>query len=240
MQIDKNLNRRIENYWDKRSAALSNSRRLELGGADFFAWNKIISRLLPAKKSLKVLDVGCGAGFFPILLSKLGHKVTGIDMSSKMLEEAEKNCKAFNCSAELIRMDAQILNFDAETFDAVISRNLTWTLPDAMEAYNEWHRVLKVGGRLLNFDSDYGRKIFTDKKNFAVNEIEDSLLQELVSIKSSLRISTHVRPAWDIDLLESLGFRVKCKQDISPLVHTDKKVGYDSVPLFAIFAKKIF
>lgn len=232
------ISERIEKYWDTRSADFSRVRRLEIEGADFAAWNEIIKKHLPAGKNLKVLDVGTGAGFFAVLFSKLGHKVTGVDMSSKMLQEAEKNIAAFDCRADFFKMNAQELSFDAETFDVVISRNLTWTLPDAMQAYKEWYKVLKRGGVLMNFDSDYGNKNFLNEETCAKGEVADNMLIECNEIKNSLRISTHNRPRWDIELLESLGLKVKYDEDIAPLVHKDKKLDYDSVPLFAIYAVK--
>lgn len=45
------------------------------------------SRLL---SGMQVLDAGCGTGNFSIKLAKLGCRVTGIDVSSGMLEEALK------------------------------------------------------------------------------------------------------------------------------------------------------
>ena len=234
MQISK----RIENYWDKRSKDFSRVRMLEIAGADFSAWNEIIKKNLPADKNLKVLDVGTGAGVFAVLFSKLGHNVTAIDMSQKMLDEASKNISDLNCTAEFIRMNAQELNFDAETFDVVISRNLTWTLPDAMQAYKEWYRVLKRGGILMNFDSNYGDKNFLNVGTCAKGEVEYDMLVECNEIKNSLRISTHNRPHWDIELLESLGCQVSFDEDISQFVHQDKNLEYDSVPLFGIYATK--
>ena len=234
-----NISKRIEKYWDTRSADFSRVRRMEIEGADFSAWNEIIKKHLPVNKNLKVLDVGTGAGFFAVLFSKLGCEVTGVDMSKKMLAEAEKNIAAFNCRADFFKMNAQELNFDAETFDVVISRNLTWTLPDAMQAYKEWCRVLKRGGVLMNFDSDYGDKNFTNKETCAKGEVEDVMLIECNEIKNSLRISTHNRPRWDIELLEKLGLKVTFDSDIAPRVHVDKNLEYDSVPLFAIYGTKI-
>lgn len=234
-----NISKRIEKYWDTRSADFSRVRRMEIEGADFSAWNEIIKKHLPANKNLKVLDVGTGAGFFAVLFSKIGCKVTGVDMSKKMLAEAEKNIAAFNCRADFFRMNAQELTFDAETFDVVISRNLTWTLPDAMQAYKEWCRVLKRGGVLMNFDSDYGDKNFTNKETCAKGEVEDAMLIECNEIKNSLRISTHNRPRWDIELLETLGLKVTFDSDIAPRVHVDKNLEYDSIPLFAIYGTKI-
>ena len=202
------ISERIEKYWDTRSEDFSRVRRIEIEGADFAAWNEIIKKNLPAGKNLKILDVGTGAGFFAVLLSKIGHDVTGVDTSSKMLSEARKNIAAFDCRADFFKMNAQELNFDAETFDVVISRNLTWTLPDAMEAYKEWYRVLKRGGVLMNFDSDYGNKNFLNNETCAKGEVENKMLIECNEIKNSLRISTHNRPRWDIELLENLGLKV--------------------------------
>jgi len=233
-----NISKRIEKYWDTRSADFSRVRRMEIEGADFLAWNEIIKKHLPAGKNLKVLDVGTGAGFFAVLFSKIGCNVTGVDMSSKMLDEAKKNIAAFDCRADFYKMNAQELSFNAETFDVVISRNLTWTLPDAMQAYKEWYRVLKRGGVLLNFDSNYGDKNFLNEETCAKCEVADEMLIECNEIKNSLRISTHNRPRWDIELLETLGLKVNFDTDIAPLVHKDKKLDYDSVPLFGIYAFK--
>lgn len=231
------LNQRIENYWNERSESFSKSRMLEFDGVDGAAWKNIFKKNLPAGK-LKVLDVGTGAGFFAAILSKLGHNVVGIDMSSKMLGEAQKNLRELNLHAEFYKMNAQALKFDDETFDAIVSRNLTWTLPDVKAAYREWQRVLKVGGVLLNFDSDYGDKNFLDEKTCARGEVCNKMLNECDAIKNSVEISRFRRPKWDKIFLESLNFVVHLEEDISNAVHRDKRCVYDSVALFAIHAAK--
>lgn len=230
------LNRRIENYWDERSENFSKTRRLELSGADSDAWRKIFRKNLPEGK-LKILDVGTGAGFFAAILCELGHDVTGVDMSNKMLFEARKNFRELKLSAEFVRMNAQALDFPDETFDAVVTRNLTWTLPDVKAAYREWRRVLKIGGVLMNFDSDYGEKIFSaDVCNEA--EVTDAMLIECDAIKNALTISRRRRPIWDANFLSELNFAVTLDEDISAAVHSDPRCVYDSVPLFAICAVK--
>lgn len=230
------LNRRIESYWDARSEDFSKSRRLELDGVDGAAWRSIFQKNLPAGR-LKILDVGTGAGFFAAILSKMGHKVIGVDMSAKMLNEAEKNLRELNLPAEFRRMNAQSLNFDDETFDAVVTRNLTWTLPDVKAAYREWRRVLKFGGVLMNFDSDYGKKTFSGDF-YTQTKVTDVQLSECDSIKNALAISGRRRPIWDINFLAGINFSVELHEDISPAVHRDKRCDYDSVPLFAICATK--
>lgn len=233
-----NISQRIENYWDARSSDFSRVRREEIASADFAAWNEIIAAHLPAGQ-LKILDVGTGAGFFAVLLAKLGHSVTGIDMSARMLDEARKNAETFNVRADFFKMNAQALDFGDETFDAVITRNLTWTLPDVVQAYKEWRRVLKTGGVLMNFDSNYGDKNFRNEETCAKGEVEDEMLVECQEIKDALRISTHTRPGWDIERLGMLGFSVDFDEDIAPRVHVGK-IPYDPIPLFAIYAAKNF
>ena len=228
------LKRRIENYWDARSESLSRTRRLELEGADGAAWKNIFKKNLPEGR-LKILDVGTGAGFFAAILSKLGHKVIGVDMSKKMLVEAEKNLRELKLSAEFKKMDAQALKFADETFDAIVTRNLTWTLPDVKAAYREWRRVLKVGGVLMNFDSDYGDKNFSACSK---TKISSEQVDECDAIKNSLTISSRRRPMWDAGFLEGINFSVRVEEDISHAVHRDNRCNYDSVPMFALRAQK--
>ena len=228
------LNRRIENYWDARSEHFSKTRRLELDGVDGAAWKNIFKKNLPAGR-LKILDVGTGAGFFAAILSKLGHEVTAIDTSTKMLVEAEKNLRELKLSADFKKMDAQALKFSDETFDAVVTRNLTWTLPDVKAAYREWRRVLKFGGVLMNFDSDYGDKNFSACSK---TKISSAQVDECDAIKNSLTISSRRRPMWDAGFLEGINFSVRVEDDISHAVHRDNRCNYDSVPMFALRAQK--
>lgn len=231
------LRRRIENYWDARSKDFSRSRRLELDGVDGTAWRSILKKNLPGGKHLTILDVGTGAGFFAAILSKLGHRVIGVDTSQKMLGEARKNLRELRLPADFKRMNAQSLDFEDETFDAVVTRNLTWTLPDVKAAYREWYRVLKSGGVLMNFDSDYGEKNFSSDL-YTQTKVTDTQLTECDAIKDSLSISKRRRPMWDAGFLEGINFSVRLDEDISHAVHKDKRCDYDSVPLFAIHATK--
>mgnify|MGYP000482475991 FL=1 len=65
------------------------------------------------------------------------------------------------------------LEYEDESFDVVITRNLTWTLPDVDKAYKEWHRVLRKGGVLLNYDANYA-----NMKNLDATLIDDDKKEE--------------------------------------------------------------
>ena len=232
---------RITKYWDKRSAAFGKVRRMEMQGSDGAAWLKLLKEHLPEGRSLKILDVGTGAGFFALILAGEGHEVIGIDVSSQMLSKAKENMAITGFCADFRLMSAQELEFEPETFDAIVSRNLTWTLPDAAAAYKDWRRVLKTGGALMNFDSDLREVTFTKKEDASDVHagISANMIDECNDIKNSMSINKYKRPDWDERVLSSLGFRVETVADIRNLVRTDAAMKYDDIPLFAIYARKL-
>jgi ubiquinone/menaquinone biosynthesis C-methylase UbiE len=236
------LEKRVADYWDERSAAFSRKRRRELDGPNGMAWRRLITAYLDQHfatvDGLRVLDAGTGAGFFAILLAEMGARVTGIDMSREMVHAAKANSLAYGVSGEthFTSMNAQELTFADHTFDLVISRNLTWTLPDVMQAYREWTRVLKPGGLLLNFDSDL-RGVVWDEQNTG-DHLGMEKLAECTALKDAMRINTHARPAWDQEFLEQLGMQVWTRDNISPLVQIDPTLPFDRAPLFALCASK--
>mgnify|MGYP002658333993 FL=1 len=73
---DFRLEKRIETYWNQRSAAFSQLRLQEAAGPNGEAWRTLLQEHLPNRR-LSILDIGTGAGFFPLLLAPLGHEVVG-------------------------------------------------------------------------------------------------------------------------------------------------------------------
>ena len=233
---------RVQTYWNRRSEGFSAVRRRELASSDAAAWQAYIQQFIPEKKQLNVLDVGTGPGFLAILMARLGHNVMGIDSSDGMIQEARQNAARAGVFVDFSVADAQNLPFASEKFDLVLSRNLTWNLPDVAAAYQDWQRVLRPGGLLLNFDSDYGAVRFTqtakDEENIH-HDIDNALLRECEDLKAALKISRKCRPAWDMQCLENLGFHAcTCQRDIRHLVHTSKDMQYDSSPIFCLKAMK--
>ena len=233
---------RIAGYWSKRSDSFQAQRRAELHSSMADRWLLEIQKYLPQRK-LKILDVGCGSGFFTILLGKQGHEVLGTDLTPDMIEKSRELAKEEGVDCKFEIMDAENLNFPDETFDVVISRNLTWTLPDAGHAYEEWCRVLKKGGILLNFDANYGSSNFADTshlpENHTHNQVGMDMMQECEEIKKQLPISSYIRPAWDVETLGNLGIlELSLDLGVGKRIYIEKDEFYNPVPIFTLCGKK--
>ena len=122
----------------------------ELAGTQKNAWLKLLTSYFPdrPKEEIRILDIGTGPGFFPVILAEAGYKVDAVDYTEGMLEKAKENAGELCKNIHFQRMDAQKLEFADNTFDIVISRNLTWNLehPDPLTVGNV--RMLQIPGTL--------------------------------------------------------------------------------------------
>ena len=243
--MDVKMEQRVKKYWTQRSHDFGTVRKNELENEMGQRWLHEIERFLPEGRSLDILDVGTGTGFFAILLAEKRHRVEGIDLTPAMLEEARTLAKQRNLDITFREMDAQNLAYPDGTFDVVISRNLTWTLPAPEKAYAEWFRVLKPRGVLLNFDAEYAahvrshsvqnRKVAPDSPYGHVG-MTDALQQENDAITLSMDIG-QARPKWDGEVLTRVGFQ-SCQTDTQVGKRLLGELDLTTAPMFGIFAKK--
>jgi ubiquinone/menaquinone biosynthesis C-methylase UbiE len=199
----------VAHYWTKRAGSFAEAKHDEAHSYKADLWRKDLIERLPRGSNIRILDVGCGAGFFEMLLAPLGFNITGIDLTPDMISKAKQLAAShLSSSAEFFVMDAEHPAFPDEFFDAVISRNLTWTLPHPAEAYREWHRVLKPGGVLLNYDAEYAKGFhkYDQAENCAHQGLDDSLTEECHNIYHMLSVSSLDRPEWDEAVLKEIRF----------------------------------
>lgn len=157
-EVSDMIKEEMKTYWAKRVEGFSALRQREFASEKREQWSVELERYLPVKEQLNILDIGTGTGFFAFLLGEKGHHVTGIDITPAMIAEAKRLSEATGIAADFYVMDAEDPDFECGSFDVIVTRKLTWTLPDLPKAYCAWHRLLKPGGLLLNFDADYCRK----------------------------------------------------------------------------------
>lgn len=98
------------------------------------------------------LDFGCGNGAAVVRLSsKLGLKVTGIDVDPEQIETArEKSGQTAN--VRFLTADGTQLPFDDNEFDFVGTHMVTHHIPDWQNALRQMLRVLKPNGCLIYKD----------------------------------------------------------------------------------------
>ncbi len=246
-----NLLEEIQHYWNHRYSGYSKVNQKELEGIQRERWKEQFKRLLPENQNLKVLDIGTGPGFFTIILEELGYtNITGVDYSYKMLEVAIENIKTYgkeNSSIQLMQMDAQNLEFEPESFDIIVSRNLTWNLEKPQQAYSEWLKVLKPNGSLFIFDANWYaflqneslEKEFEAKRQKAIEEkrqgegVDEEKMDWIVQ---QLPLTYQQRPQWDIDYFSSLeGILVETEENFGNLVWDyEEQLNYGATPMFCI------
>ena len=250
-----NLLEEIQYYWNHRYTGYSKVNQKELEGIQRERWKNQLKRLLPANQQHNVLDIGTGPGFFTIILEELGYNsITGVDVSEKMLEVAKGNIQKYgkeNSSIQLLQMDAQNLEFKPESFDMIVSRNLTWNLEKPLQAYSEWLRVLKPNGSLLIFDANWYtfleneslEKEFEAKRQQAIEEkLEDYWQGEGVDeekmdwIVQQLPLTYQLRPQWDTEYFSTQeGISVETEENFADLVWDyEEQLNYGATPMFCI------
>lgn len=139
-EISKNW---VENY--SKSRELDKGKKSRLSIIETAFW-----KALDDVQGLKVLDAGCGSGYFTRRLAKKGAKVYGVDFSEKVVEYCKKReedeqlgCKFSQASLTDLAL------FENNFFDLIVSNTVFMGVQDYLTAFLEISRVLKKDGRFV-------------------------------------------------------------------------------------------
>ncbi|MGI6078492.1 MAG: methyltransferase domain-containing protein [Fastidiosipilaceae bacterium] len=248
------LSERVKEGWRISARGYSEIIHRELDDGAEKRWASAILELAPCDGRLRILDVGTGPGFFAMILAKAGHDLTGIDASAEMIECARENIAKFGVSAEFHVMDSQETNFDDNSFDMVINRNVVWTLVRPEDAYLDWLRVLRPGGRLVVFDGDMSARRRSpevrarDEENRAKYiakygnppiSYKDNEADKARGWKVDMPLYNEPRPEWDIKTLEKLGYKNVGSVYIAECVMDEKRLLLSGTnPMFRLCGEK--
>ncbi|HLY50814.1 MAG TPA: methyltransferase domain-containing protein [Solirubrobacteraceae bacterium] len=99
----------------------------------------------------RALEIGAGTGYFSLNLLQAGvvGEATCTDISPGMVRTLAANAARLGLSVRTARADAESLPFPDESFDLVLGHAVLHHLPDLDQAFSEFHRVLRPGGRIV-------------------------------------------------------------------------------------------
>jgi phosphatidylethanolamine/phosphatidyl-N-methylethanolamine N-methyltransferase len=160
-------------------------------------------RKLTPRPGERILEVGVGTGL-SLPLYPAHCSVTGIDLSSGMLEKAQRRIRKHNLRhVRLFRMDAGQMEFADDSFDTVMAAYVVTAVPDYRKVMTEMIRVCRPGGRIimLNHFSN-GNKLIA-----AVEKVISPLCKH-IGFRTDLSLST---------VLEGTSLFVARKEKVNPL-----------------------
>ena len=121
-----------------------------------FGQRRAVAEMAPRRDYRRILDMGCSSGHFTTALQTVfpDAAITGVDLSSRMLEHALHTANSHGWAWQLFQRPAETTGFADASFDLVASYILLHELPEAAAraVFAEALRVLEPGGQMLMSD----------------------------------------------------------------------------------------
>jgi ubiquinone/menaquinone biosynthesis C-methylase UbiE len=108
---------------------------------------EVLKRYEALSPSPRLLDFGCGPGYFSILFARMGYLVDGFDISENSVTFARKLAQkhGYDEMTNFVVGVAEDLSYGDESFDTVCGIDILHHV-DITRSVQECHRVLKPGG----------------------------------------------------------------------------------------------
>lgn len=111
-------------------------------------WKRRLVAMAGVTPGERALDLACGTGDIALAVAARGARVTGLDLTPRMLQLAAGKSRA----ATFLAGDMTSLPFGSRSFDLVTTGYGLRNVPHLATALDEIARVLRPGGRLLSLD----------------------------------------------------------------------------------------
>ena len=114
-------------------------------------YNELLDKFEKFKKTKKILDVGCGIGYFLEIASKRGWEVYGTEYT----KDAINICKSKGINIQEGKLNPQ--NYLVEEFDVITSFEVLEHINNPIEEISNFYKILRKGGLVYlttpNFNS---------------------------------------------------------------------------------------
>lgn len=213
----------IRDFWSERAATFDKSVGHEVfSEAERRGWHRLIKKHLGAGAGRSLLDMACGTAVISHLMHDMGFKVTGLDWSEAMLEQARAKAVKRGTDIRFIMRDAENTHEPDDSYAAITNRHLVWTLVDVPAAFAEWFRLLEPGGRLLIIDGNMGRQSWVARLHKTIDRVlgrpdakghmDPAMAERHKRIRSEVYFNDGMPAEAVVALLEVAGF-VDCVVD---------------------------
>ena len=202
-------------YGDAKVKVFANNRYGTIGSA--FLDDAItceLKKLVPGKR---VLDIGCGAGYWSYTAAQFGAKtVAGFDIQEEMVDLAKQTTLQFD-NVHIQVGDAADMPYDDASFDVALSFFVTCNLsPKAFaKHFQELHRVLVPGGKaILLIPTDWSHSRLYTKIDADPTTVEDNIAQILSKMPKNPTTAQVTEAFKDSDDILVTCFAVDAEGDI--------------------------
>lgn len=156
VEMSENKPQRVERMFSRIVARYDLMNTLMTGGRDR-SWRSAAVRMADPRDAV-ALDVGTGTAELALELVRQGARtVVGLDFSPEMLLAAQRKSSGAKASPCFLAGDALALPFPERCFDVVISGFVVRNVVDFRRAFEEMHRVLRPGGRVVCLEITHPR-----------------------------------------------------------------------------------
>ncbi len=130
----------------------------------FMPWNRLPFDPLIDFRALEqqdVLEIGVGSGSHAQLIASHARSYVGIDITEQAVERTSRRLELQGIGAEILRMDAEEMSFEDQSFDYVWSWGVIHHSADTRRIVEQIHRVLRPGGAatIMVYNSNFWNKV---------------------------------------------------------------------------------
>ena len=211
---------------------------------------KFYKKWLPKNKDARLLELCCGTGRLTLPIAKDGYNISGVDITSSMLEQAKVKASEAGLEVEFIEADIRTLDLP-EKYDLIFipfnSIHHLYKNDDLFKVFNAVKNHLKEGGLFLfdcfnpniqfMVDGEKGQKEISE---YTTNDGRKVLIKEIMRYENKTqinRIDWHYFINGEFDSIQNLDMRMFFPQELDSYLEWN---GFNIIHKFGSFEEEGF